>query len=508
MPTPTLDDLLTIPTQDEVLDQEVLPELVKRGVRVTDWAVGGVYRALGYVIAFCRADVRKALAALAAAHFEDYCFGFSTPPGGIDVTGWAPFVAKQRYGLDRIEATYTKRKITLTNASAVPYGPLQAGAIILAFPSGNRYVLDETTTIPAAGSVQAVFRSEYKTDSAAGLEYSTDPAAATINFVTASYPGVTATNPAPTFSDVASVGAGTGTITPSGAPGAAHRVAVRIDVAGVVGGGSWSTSVDGLAWVSQGAINNIVNLGGLGINITPANNGGSPSFPTDALFYFTTPGSDITQVGRDIETPQELGTRCRGLWPSLAFAQDPSGLWIPASPTTAAYEALARSASSQVKVCFVTTGTVNNEVKIYIAGQGALLSAAAIASVQAFFDHFDMITDLPVVMSPDTQAVTLGGATITTKSAQLATAQAALTTSLQKYLGGVDPVAPLGVNGRIDHAYIVRLIRSTTGVTKVTDTALTINGAAADLQLPTAPGTYQIATWGQTVASAFTWLTE
>jgi hypothetical protein len=37
---PSFDDLLTVPTQDDVLEQEVLPEVKKRGSRVTDWIVG------------------------------------------------------------------------------------------------------------------------------------------------------------------------------------------------------------------------------------------------------------------------------------------------------------------------------------------------------------------------------------------------------------------------------------------------------------------------------------
>ena len=167
MAMPALSDLLTIPSQDDVLAQEVLPELQRRGARVTDWFVGGVYRTMSYVVALMRMNARTALAALAAAGFEDYVFGFATPPAGpngpIDVTGWAGWVAKQRYGITQNPATNTQRNITLTNTTTTAYGPLQPGSMILLFPSGNRYVLNQVVTIPAAvgatpGTVQANFR--------------------------------------------------------------------------------------------------------------------------------------------------------------------------------------------------------------------------------------------------------------------------------------------------------------------------------------------------------------
>src|ERR1700760_1282734 len=114
MATPQLSDILTVPSQDDVLNQEVLPELAKRSVRTTDWLPGSVQRAYAYVVALMRVSVRLALAAICAAGFEDYVFGFSTPPPNpdgsiIDVTGWAPFVAQQRYGVKQIEASFTRR---------------------------------------------------------------------------------------------------------------------------------------------------------------------------------------------------------------------------------------------------------------------------------------------------------------------------------------------------------------------------------------------------------------
>lgn len=508
MALPTLAELVRIPTQDEALDQDVLPELTSSGVRVTDWVIGGLYRSMAKVVSRLWVLARTIVAAVAAGGFEDWAFGFSQPPGGIDVTGWAPLIAKQRYGVDRIEASFTRRTITLTNSTATPYGPLQPGRIILAFPSGNRYVLDETITIPASGAVAATFRSEFASDSTSGLSYN-DPSGSTIAFVTASYPGVTATNPAPSYTPVAQAGSGVGTVTPSGTPSGTHSVAVRIDASGTIAGTTahWSTRLDGGSWVSRGTASS-ASLGS-GITVTLADAGGAPAFLQETYYFFQTPGSDVVAVGRDVETPQELGARCRGLWPSLAFAKDSAGNWIPTSPTISAYEALARSASDQVKVVLVETdGEINNQVNLVVAGQGAPLPTSVLQTLALFFKAFRMITDLPVVSTSTQRAITLAGATITCTSSQLAAAQAALTSSLQRYLGGVDPRKALSVNGRIDHAYIVGIIINTPGVTKFTDSSLTINGVVGDLQLPVTPGAYEQASWTQTITTAFTWVTE
>ncbi len=516
MAAPSLADLLTVPNQDDVLNQEVLPELQKRKVRVTDWLSGSTHRAQAYVIALMRVSVRLAVAALAAAGFEDYVFGIATPPPNpdgtiIDVTGWAPLVAQQRYGVIQIAASYTRRLITLTNSVNTPYGPLQPGtAIVLQFPSGNRYVLDQVVTIPASGAggvVQAYFRSEYPSDSKSGLVYN-DPSGSAITLVTANYPGVTATNPAPTYSPVAQSGASLGTVTPSGSPtGGSHSVAVRIDASGNVAGSTvaWSTNVDNLGWVSQSGAS-ATNLAGFGINVTLADNGGSPAFAAGVVYYFTTPGSDITQVGADAETPIALGQRCRGLWPSLAFPKDSGGNWVPASPTQTAYQALALSANAQVRVVFVgVDATIPNKVNIIVAGQGgAPLAPATVANVQAFFNSYGMLTDLPFVQTSTARTITLAGLTVTAKAALLASAQAALTARLQAYFGGVDPAVLLGINGIVDYDYLIALVRTTPGVTKVSGT-LTINGAATDLQLPVTPGAFESASWSQSAATAFSW---
>lgn len=155
MGTPQFSDLTMIPTQLQVWNQELLPALQNPpsglAVRVTDWFLGGAYRAMGMAVALLRVNAHIAIATLTYANFEDYVFGrlsVPTPPGGapIDVTGWAPILFKQRYGGIQSPATYTLRQFTLTNTSNTAYSNLKPGAIIVQFPSGNRYFLQGATT--------------------------------------------------------------------------------------------------------------------------------------------------------------------------------------------------------------------------------------------------------------------------------------------------------------------------------------------------------------------------
>lgn len=510
MALPTLAELLTIPTQDQILDQEVLPAAAGRGAKVTSWPANGVYRGWAYATAKLRLEARKAIAAFCAGGFGDYAFGFVAPPFGIDITSWAPDLARNGFGVEQIKATHTKRTLRLTNAVAAAYGPVPAGRIVVQFPSGNRYVNDAEVTIGASTTTDAVFRSEFTNDAAAGRSYGTDaPATSPIVLVTNGYPGVTVTNPRGDYTAVAQLGSGLGTLTLSGSPTGEHTVSVRIKTSGQSGAATWETSADGAAWVDRSNAASITNLGGYGIDIALTNGASAPSFIGETVYSFSTPGTDITQVGRDIETPRELGTRCRAIFPLLAFALDSAGNWIWQSPTISGYEALARSASTQVKVCFVITDpAVNNKVRIYVAGQGALVPTSVITTLQAFFASRTMITDRPVIAAPALRTITLGGATITWRQGQLTTGLAALTSSLARYLGGVDPVAPLSVNGTIDRAYLVGLIRNAPGaVSTDADTTLTINGAAANLVLPVTGGAYEMAKWEQTATTAFTSLT-
>jgi len=159
MATPQFSDLTTIPTQQQVWNQELLPALQNPpsgiAVRVTDWFIGGAYRAMGMAVALLRVNARIAIATLTYAGLEDFVFGRTqvpTPPSGvpIDVTGWAALIAKQRYGIIQSPATYTLRQFTLTNTGVTTYSNLSPGAIYVQLPSGNRYVLRGAQTALSA----------------------------------------------------------------------------------------------------------------------------------------------------------------------------------------------------------------------------------------------------------------------------------------------------------------------------------------------------------------------
>jgi hypothetical protein len=521
MALPSLSDLLTVPTQQQALDQEVFPELRKRGLRVTDWVAGGAFLGITYVAGLLRVNSRAAVAAITAAGFEDYVFGLAPLPATFtdamttDVLAWAPIVAKQRYGLDRIAATYTRRTLTITNTANVAYGPLAPGAMVVQFPTtGNRYILDgtledptATITIPASGAggtVSASFRAEYATDTAGGIQYQDPAGASPLVLVTANYPGVSVASVQPAFAPVAQSGSGPGAVTLSGTPALPHsQIEVVITASGSTGGTlGWSFILDGSAPVDAGNAFSAAIGDNITITLTDAT-GVVPSFVEGARYFSSCPGTDITTVGRDAETPQELGARCRGLLPMLGWVKDPTtGVSVPSAPTGGAYAALVASASSEVKNVSVVTGAVNNAVTVYVSGEGALLSSATLAALQTFLAGVSGLTDNVTVASPATQAVALGGTlTIYARAAQLASAQSALQKRLALYLGGADQVQPLAIGGLVDHAYLVSLIRTTPGITRVGDVALQINGSAADLQL--AAGT--LATWSQNVTAIAGW---
>lgn len=509
MAVPTLDELLTIPTQKQILDGEVLALLKSADftLRVDDWGKDAVYRAFGFIVSAMRLNVREGVAGFVAAGFEDYAFGLVAAPGGVDVTSWAPIIARNRYGLERIAATYTKRRFTVTNTTASPYGPIPAGNLTVLFPSGNRYILDEEIpTVGALSSVTAIFRSQYATDSKNNLVYN-DPSDSAIVLVTTDFGGLVVTNPSTDYSAVAQSGSGVGTVTPGGTPTGNHQVIVRIDTTGLAADIAWSTSVDGATFEPQSGAT-VTDLGGFGIDIDLDDNSGDPAFVAGSFYYFNTPGSDVTQPGRDLETPQELGARCRALLPNLALLKDDEGNFVPLSPTQSAYELIARQFSDQVKACFVGTGTVNNHVNVCVAGQGALLAPSTLAALQTAFVSRNMITDYVVVSSPTLIEILLANLIITIRSGMRAAAQTDVQRWLQLYFGGVDGKKTLGPNGRIEHGYVGSLIINSVGVIRINDTAFTINGAAADLQLPTVPGALQMAKWSQAIATAAIWVEE
>lgn len=518
MADPTFDELTTIPTHAVAFETEVLPEMqnARDGValRVTNWTLGGAFRTLAHIIAEVYIRGREALAALTAGQFEDYAFGRTAAPNGLDVSAWAPVLARQRWSTEPIAATRTERTIRFTNALVGAYGPIAAGGIVIKFPSGNLYRNKSAVTIAGATTTDATFESEYAQDTAGGYSYSSDAAASTLTMVTASYPGVTVTNPATTFSTVSQTGVGSGTVTPSGTPVGSFvtsQWAVRIDTSGQVTVATWSYrytySGFASAWISAGAVAAVANASASGITITLANGTGTPSFVANEIYYFNTPGTDITQVGRDEESVEEMGERVAGYIPAFAYAKDSAGRWIPTSPTDGGYKTLLLEAFDEITQCLVVNdATINNKVRCVVAGSGATLAASTLTLAQSFLDSFNMLTDYPVVESPTVRVITFNAIQVSCTSSQVAAAKTAMQAAISAYMAGNDEDRDLPINGTIDRGWIVHLIESTAGVTDTNAAeALTLNGALTDLDLEIVyPGAYNLATWAQTVGTLFT----
>lgn len=477
----TVEQLLVPATRQQVLDK-LLAEMQANGFPITDWNVGGVDRTEMLAIA-------KGLLDLSANAIPSIVRGGYATQAATD---WLTLLAHEWFLIDRNPATNTVGTIVLDcNGTSGPY-TITDGQMIAVFPSGNRYINVGGGTLSTSGSLSLSWRSEFPNDSLAtpALNY-VDPSGATIVLATP-LPGVSASNPAPTYSDVTQTGTGTGTLTLGGSPGAAHQLTIRIDGSGAAGVATWSYSLDGAAYVSAGAVATLANVGGSGINVTLVDGAGTPSFVVGDTYAFQAPGSWITTQGTDVETDVALLARCLGRWPSLSI-----------EPTLGAYDLLARAASTQVTQTFVDTDpSINNRVRIYVAGQAGALPGSVIATVQSYLNKRVPLTDNPVVGSPDSIAVSLSAATVQVSQALLAAAKTSVQAAVQTYMNSV------GLNGIVRLADLYEIVMAIAGVRNFY--GLSISGANAangvDLQLPTTGGAIQIVSWTQDLTTLWTWL--
>ncbi len=451
--TTTLADLLQTQTVEEIF-QILLATYQAYGFPVSSWQVGGVERT-------------RLMATATAVHdlTSNYQPGI-TAGGFVDLapgTGWMPLLASEMYNLEQELATFTIGNIVLTSASGVGTQIIPAGRIIVTFAAtGNRYISNAQIIIPAGpGTVTGSFTAEF-----AGAGYNDPSNSGSLSLVTV-LPGVTLTNPAGNYGDVVLVGAGTGALTLGGSPVGTHLVVVRIDATGQSGAASWSTSLDGSPYVSQGAVASVTNLGGTGINITLANGAYNPSFVIGDQYTFETPGSWITSTGSDIEADSALSQRCKDRWSTLANVG-----------TASLYDLLARSTpsvGSQVtQVVVVPDANINNKLNIVIAGPGGVLPAGVVSDVQTYIGARVPITVDPVVSTPSTLNVTFAG-TITCPASLLTTIQGAVQTAMTNYNNSIE------INGTVRISAIIDRIMNITGVVDVD--SVTINTVAANLTL-------------------------
>jgi hypothetical protein len=450
----TLADLLS-PQSVSAIFQQLLGVYQAAGFPVTAWQVGGVERTRLMAIATALSDVSgNYIPAIAGGSLLDYSPNYP---------GWTALTAAQIFSLAQNLAGFTFGNITATNTATSSYA-FTAGQLVFVFgTSGRRYICTGSGTIPASGSLSIPVIAEN-----AGSVYVEPSSSAAITLVTP-LPGVTLTNPATTYASATGThgGSGTGIITASGSPVGPHSLVVNITATGQAGVATISTSLDGAAFVAQGAVSSLVNVGGTGINITLSNGAINPSFVVGDTYSYTTPGSWITSQGSDIEADTALATRCRNRWSSLSVV-----------PTQSLYQLLATSTpsvGSQVTSCTVVPDPfINDKINVVVSGPGGVLPGPTITAIQAYITPRRRGCDNPIVQSPSTTPVTYAF-TYTVPVASAAAASAAITTGLLDYTAAVP------VNGTVRIADVIQIVMDVAGV--VDCSGVTINGVAANLTL-------------------------
>lgn len=448
----TLAELLAPQTVQQVF-QKLLAVYQANGFPVQSWQVGGTERTRLMAIATAITDLNANYTpGIAAGGFADLA------PG----TGWMPLLAEQMYNLEQLPAQFTVGNIVMTAAAGVGPVNVTAGSLIAVFAAtGNRYTgPDQDIVIPLSGSVTGSFVAEF-----AGASYNDPSSSGNLTLVTP-IPGVTLSNPAGTYSEVAHVGSGTGTLTLAGSPVSPHQVTIRIDSSGDAGVASWSYSIDGAAYVSVGAVASATNLGGDDIDVT-LDDADSPSFIEGDTYTFANPGNWITEQGSDVETDTALSARCKARWSTLSVIG-----------VTSLYELLIRSVpgvGTQVTQVIVQPDPdINNKLNIVVAGPAGVLPVDTIADLQTWIIARTPITVYPVVLSPTPIAVELSGV-ITCPATLLSAVQDAVETAMTDYINSVP------INGVVRIASIIDAVMEVTGVVDITD--VEINGTPANLTL-------------------------
>ena len=455
----TLADLITVQTP-QTISGYMLGYLASVGFPVQSWQPGGAERTRIMAFATATADISgNYIPQAAAGGFLDYA---SLP--------WLQLTAAELYNLVYNPATQTVGTVAITpvaGAGPYTYSPGQLIAVFAA--SGRRYINTGSGTIAAGPATTNVTFAAELTGSAYNDSSNANPNAGALITLATPLPGVTLNNPAGTFSPVSVLGSGTGSMTAGGTSLYPHQVIARADTTGAAAVFSWSYSLDGAPFVSYG-IGNAVNLGGTGINLTFTDGATPASFVAGMTLSVQSPGSWITSQGTDVESAVLLAQRCRNRWASLSTI-----------PTNGLYQLLATSTpvvGGQVTQIVVQPDAfINNQVNIIVAGPAGVLPVATVAAIQAYISPRVPITDKPVVLSPSTLLVTIGGL-VTVSASQRASAVAAIQVALTNY------VAATNINGTLRIAAIIDAVMNVTGVVDVS--GVTINGAAVNLVLGSA----------------------
>ncbi len=499
----TFEDLATAESQ-ETIRARLMDALLADGQPTASWApssVGGVEN--------LRADMLAgALAFYSGLRVAAFVTGrllptaTDTPENGY----WLTYLGLRFYKLTKHAATFSIQNVRL---SMDPSGAAQSfvdGDLWVASPAtGNKYRLTlpagEVLQLAPGGFVDGPFQAEK-----AGSSYS-DVAGTVTTMVTAKA-GVTCTNTRPTdYAPTRSTGGSSGVIT-GGFFGLAPLYAVvrvRIDVSGNVGGGQFSWSTDGgLSWALGGPIPALFAVPGRG-RLAFANGGATPSFIAGSIFTLRV-ADCFLQRGADTESDQGFRARCANRHPGRALI-----------PLKAHVELWAHAASPEVaKVMSSADPNTPGGILISVSSSTGPATPAAQEAVEDYIiPRLNGFKGVPAPTSPivtgssspeETAMVSsvvafqvTAYATVSVPRDQLAAAIAGADRLWDAYIASL----PLG-GDRLAFVELERFYGMMGELGADDVQGLTLNGVAADLDIPFAQVAVPASGW--TLAANLSWV--
>jgi uncharacterized phage protein gp47/JayE len=170
---PTLAELLTIPTRDEIL-AALYTELAARSFPITNWTTGGVERTIVESIAEALADFSGPLATTVTR------WGFLEEAEGDALT----VLCRSNFDTVRSPATFAEWTITLSDTGAGGPYIITAGQLWAQNGGGLNYNNTIGGTLPLSGTLVLTFKAE-----SPGSAYNVGP----VNILATPLPGVTIT---------------------------------------------------------------------------------------------------------------------------------------------------------------------------------------------------------------------------------------------------------------------------------------------------------------------------
>lgn len=180
-------------------------------------------------------------------------------------------------------------------------------------------------------------------------------------------------------------------------------------------------------------------------------------FTAGDSYTFTSGSSWITTGGTDMESATSLKTRDKARWPTLGVTQaNPSLVWTLLAQSTP------NGGSEVTQAKSVPDLVVGGQLNVTVAGASGPVSTTALANISAWLTARAPLGTKVLVSNSITQTVPVAG-TVYVLAAQLAAAQAAISTAFQQL------TAATPIQGLVTYASIVSAIedQSAAGVQNV-----------------------------------------